>query len=198
VWSLLAETRKIALEVDQVSQGGDSWDEMRLAAMLRSGWRRAQGTMTKALSESGLSGLEYHVLLAISAVGETGIRQVDLAQELSVPEGKISVLARHLGERKLIEALRSEPDRRYVRLRLKPAGLRVLRAAMHAQRQHLAGLVRQFPEQDVVQMIEFVIKSYLGLDLTVQPREPAARPQVQPQLPAEPRPAQGALSRPAK
>src|SRR5215471_15516108 len=90
----------------QFSQGGDGWDEMQLAAMLRSGWRRAQGTMARALAESGLSGLEYHVLLAISAVGEMGIRQVDLAQELSVPEGKISVLARHLGERKLIEALR--------------------------------------------------------------------------------------------
>src|SRR5262245_55941472 len=85
------------------SQGGDSWDEMQLAAMLRSGWRRAQGTMAKALAESGLSGLEYHVLLAISAAGDTGVRQVELAQELSVPEGKISVLARHLGERKLIE-----------------------------------------------------------------------------------------------
>ena len=181
-----------------MSQGGDSWDEMRLAAMLRSGWRRAQGTMAKALAESGLSGLEYHVLLAISAVGETGIRQVDLAQELSVPEGKISVLARHLGQRKLIEAVRSEPDRRYVRLRLKPAGLRVLRTAMRSQRQHLAALVEQFPEGAVVQLIEFVIKSYLGLDLTVRPREPAAKPQAQPQLPAEPPPAQDTHAQPAR
>ena len=182
----------------QFSQGGHSWDEMQLAAMLRSGWRRAQSTMAKALAESGLSGLEYHVLLAISAVGETGIRQVDLAQELSVPEGKISVLARHLGERKLIEALRSEPDRRYVRLRLKPAGLRVLRSAMRSQRQHLAALVEQFPEGAVVQLIEFVIKSYLGLDLTVRPREPAAMPQSEPQLPAEPRPAKDAHAQPAR
>lgn len=181
-----------------MSQGGDSWDEMRLAAMLRSGWRRAQGTMAKALSESGLSGLEYHVLLAISAVGETGIRQVDLAQELSVPEGKISVLARDLGERKLIEAVRSEPDRRYVRLRLKPAGLKVLRAAMRCQRQHLAELVQQFPDEAVVEMIEFVIKNYLGLDLTVRPREPAAKPQAQTPRPAEPRPAQDAHAQSAR
>ena len=150
-------------------QGSDEWDEMRLAAMLRSGWRRAQTTMAKALAESGLSGPEYHVLLAISVAGETGLRQVDLAQELSVPEGRISVLARHLGERRLIEAVRSEPDRRYVRLRLRPAGRRVLKMAMRSQRKHLAALVKQFPEQAVVQMIEFVIKSYLGLDLTVQP-----------------------------
>jgi len=182
----------------EFSQGGDSWDEMQLAAMLRSGWRRAQGMMAKALAESGLSGLEYHVLLAISAAGDTGVRQVELAQELSVPEGKISVLARHLGERKLIEALRSEPDRRYVRLRLKPAGLRVLRTAMRSQRQHLAGLVQQFPEGAVVQLIEFVIKSYLGLDLTVRPREPAAKPLTQPQLPAEPRRAQDANAQPAR
>jgi len=146
------------------------WDEMRLAAMLRNGWRRAQGTMAKALTESGLSGPEYHVLLAISAAGEGGLRQVELAQELSVPEGKISVLARHLGERKLIEALRSEPDRRYVRLRLKPPGRRVLRAAMRCQREHLAAMVGRLPEEEVVELIEFVIKTYLGLDVKVQPR----------------------------
>ncbi len=148
----------------------DEWGELRLAAMLRAGWRRAQSTMTRALSESGLSGLEYHVLLAISAAGDQGIRQVDLAQELCVPEGKVSVLARQLGRRKLIEAVRSEPDRRYVRLRLKPAGVKVLRAAMLCQRRYLAAMVKEFPEQAVVQMIEFLIKSYLDLDLTVQPR----------------------------
>jgi len=151
-------------------QDTDDWDEMRLAALLRNGWRRAQGTMARALSESGLTGPEYHVLLAISAAGRGGLRQVELAQELSVPEGKISVLARHLGERRLVEALRSEPDRRYVRLRLKPAGLRVLRAAMRCQREHLADMVGQLPEDEVVELIEFVIKTYLGMDVKVQRR----------------------------
>ena len=164
-----AQTRRIAWYMEPLP-AVDEWDELRLAAMLRGGWRRAQSTMSRALSESGLSGLEYHVLLAISAAGEGGIRQVELAQEMSVPEGKISVLARQLGQRKLIEAVRSEPDRRYVRLRLKRAGMKVLRAAMRCQRQHLAAMVKQFPEQAVVQMIEFVIKSYLDLDLTVRPR----------------------------
>lgn len=148
----------------------DDWDEIRLAAMLRTGWRRAQATMTRALAESGLSGLEYHLLLAISAAGDRGMRQVDLAQELSVPEGKVSVLARLLGERRLIEAVRSEPDRRYVRLRLKPAGRRKLRAAMRCQRDHLAAMVGRLPEENVTQLIEFVIKTYLGLDLAVRPR----------------------------
>lgn len=169
-WSAPANPRKIGVYMALLPQTTDDWDEMRLAAMLRNGWRRAQGTMAKALTESGLSGPEYHVLLAISAAGEGGLRQVELAQELSVPEGKISVLARHLGERKLIEALRSEPDRRYVRLRLKPAGRRVLRAAMRCQREHLAAMVGPLPEEEVVELIEFVIKTYLGLDVKVQPR----------------------------
>lgn len=135
--------------------------------MLRGGWRRAQAVMTKGLAESGLSGLEYHVLLAISAAGDTGIRQVDLAQELAVPEGRISLLARHLGERRLIEAVRSEPDRRYVRLRLRPAGQRLLRTAMRRQREHIQSLIGQFDEQAVIQMIEYLSAYYLGLELNV-------------------------------
>lgn len=148
----------------------EEWDEVRLAAALRSGWRRAQSTMTRALAECGLSGLEYHLLLAIAAAGETGTRQVDLAQELSVPEGRVSVLAKQLGERRLIEAVRSEPDRRYVRLRLRAAGRRALRAAMRDQRRQLAVMVGQLPEPWVVEMIEYLARAYLGLDLVVKRR----------------------------
>ena len=149
---------------------GGELDQLRLAAMLRSGWRKAQGTMVRALAENGLTGMEYHLLLAISAAGEIGIRQVDLAQELSVGEGKISLLARELGQRKMIEAVRSEPDRRYVHLRLRPAGRRLLLAAMRCQKEHLGALIHQFPDQAVEKMIETVIKNYLGLDLIVQRR----------------------------
>jgi DNA-binding MarR family transcriptional regulator len=147
------------------------WDEVRIAAMLRSGWRRAQATMTKALAISDLSGLEYHLLLVVSTVGQTGIRQVDLAHELGVPEGKVSVMARQLGERGLVEAVRSEPDRRYVRLRLRPAGRRLLRVAMRCQREQLVAMVGELPEETVVlPMIEFVCRTYLGLDVTVRRR----------------------------
>jgi DNA-binding MarR family transcriptional regulator len=145
----------------------DDWDEIQLAAMLRAGWRRAQATMTRSLASTGLSGLEYHVLLAISAAGETGIRQVDLAQELNAPEGRVSVLARQLGERGLIEALRSEPDRRYVRLRLRPVGRRLLGTAMHCQLERLHAMVAQFDEETIVRMVEFVARHYLGLDVRV-------------------------------
>jgi DNA-binding MarR family transcriptional regulator len=145
----------------------EEWDEIRLAAMLRGGWRRAQATMTRALATSGLSGLEYHVLLAISAAGVTGIRQVDLAQELNAPEGRVSVLARHLGERGLIEAVRSEPDRRYVRLRLRPSGRRLLRTAMRCQREQLHEMVAQFDQETILRMVEFVSRHYLGLDVQV-------------------------------
>jgi DNA-binding MarR family transcriptional regulator len=147
------------------------WDEVRIAAVLRSGWRRAQATMTKALAMSDLSGLEYHFLLVVSAAGDIGIRQVDLAQELGVAEGKVSVLARELGGRRLIEALRSEPDRRYVRLRARPSGRRLLRVAMRCQREELVAMVGQLPEETVVlPMIEFICRTYLGLDVTIDRR----------------------------
>ena len=147
------------------------WDDIRLAAMLRKGWRRAQATMTKALAAKDLTGLEYHLLLVASAAGRDGLRQVDLAQELSVPEGRVSVLARELGERGLIEALRSEPDRRYVRIRLRPAGRRLLRDAMRCQREQLVAMVGELPEDALVfPMIEFICRTYLGLDVRVQPR----------------------------
>jgi len=153
-----------------VPNGGE-WDEIRIAAVLRSGWRRAQATMTKALALNDLSGLEYHLLLAVSTAGDAGIRQTDLAAELDVAEGKVSVLARQLGERRLIEALRSEPDRRYVRLRVRPAGRRLLRAAMQCQREQLVAMVGQLPEENVVlPMIEFICQTYLGLPVTVRRR----------------------------
>jgi DNA-binding MarR family transcriptional regulator len=150
---------------------GGEWDEVRIAAVLRTGWRRAQATMTKALASSDLSGLEYHLLLVVSTAGETGIRQIDVAQELGVAEAKVSLLARELGERRLIEALRSEPDRRYVRLRIRPAGRRLLRAAMRCQREQLIAMVGQLPEETVVlPMIEFICQEYLGLDVSVRRR----------------------------
>jgi len=139
--------------------------------MLRKGWRRAQATMTRALAVHDLTGLEYHLLLVVSAAGRTGMRQVDLAQELSTPEARVSVLARELGDRGLIEALRSEPDRRYVRIRLRPSGRRVLREAMRCQREQLVAMVGELPEDSMVlPMIEFVCRTYLGLDVTVQVR----------------------------
>jgi DNA-binding MarR family transcriptional regulator len=96
---------------------------------------------------------------------------VDLAQELTVPEAKVSLLARELVERGLIEALRSEPDRRYVRIRLRPAGRRLLRDAMRCQREQLVAMVGELPQASMVlPMIEFICRTYLGLDVTVQAR----------------------------
>jgi len=157
--------------MSEVAPPPSDWDDIRIAAMLRKGWRRAQATMTKALAAKDLTGLEYHLLLVVSTAGRDGLRQVDLAQELSVPEGRVSVLARELGERGLIEALRSEPDRRYVRIRLRPAGRRLLRDAMRCQREQLVAMVGELPDDALVfPMIEFICRTYLGLDVRVQPR----------------------------
>jgi DNA-binding MarR family transcriptional regulator len=154
------------------NQTPESWDDIQLAAALRSGWRRAQAAMTRALAEHGLSNLEYHVLLVVSAAGQAGIRQVDLAQEVNAPEARVSLLAHHLTQRGLIEAGRSEPDRRYVRLRPTPKGEHVLRSAMRCQRDGLAALIRQFPEDAVVGLVEYLMRRYLGLDLAVQRANP--------------------------
>jgi len=157
--------------MSQLVAAPSEWDDVKIAAMLRKGWRQAQATMTRALAAKDLTGLEYHLLLVASGAGRTGMRQVDLAQELSVPEGRVSVLARELGERGLIEALRSEPDRRYVRIRLRAAGRRLLREAMRCQREQLVAMVGELPKDStVLPMIEFICRTYLGLDVTVQPR----------------------------
>jgi DNA-binding MarR family transcriptional regulator len=157
--------------VTELAVPPSEWNDIRIAAMLRKGWRRAQATMTKALAGQDLTGLEYHLLLVVSTTGETGTRQVDLAQELSVPEGRVSVLARELADRGLIEALRSEPDRRYVRIRLQPAGQDLLRDAMRCQREQLVAMVGELPQDSMVlPMIEFICRTYLGLDVTVRPR----------------------------
>jgi DNA-binding MarR family transcriptional regulator len=126
--------------------------------------------MTRTLAGLDLSGLEYHLLLATSAAGDDGIRQVELAQELSVPEARVSVLARHLGDRGLIEALRCEPDRRYVRLRVTAAGRALLLTAMRCQREQLVAMVGDLPVEGVYELIEHICQTYLGLDLEVRPR----------------------------
>lgn len=102
---------------------------------------RAQVAMTRALGENGLSGVEYHLLLVTSAVGEARIRQVELAQELDVPEGRISVVARQLVERGLVDAVRSDPDRRYVRLRLQADGRRLMEAELIESRRRSASFM---------------------------------------------------------
>jgi DNA-binding MarR family transcriptional regulator len=166
-----------------------SWDDLRVAAVLRGAWRRAQAAMTHALAENGLSNLQYHLLLAISAAGQAGIRQVDLAHEVDAPKTRVSLLAHQLASRRLIEAVRSEPDRRYVRLRLSPEGLATLRAAMRSQRHSLEALVGGFSQGDLVSLVEFLARQYLGLDLEVRalpraiPREPSAAGEAVPYLP---------------
>jgi DNA-binding MarR family transcriptional regulator len=147
--------------------GAAEEDDVQLAAGLRSGWRHAQVAMARGLAESGLSGPEYHLLLAVGAAGAAGVRQVDLAQELDVPEGRISVLARDLGQRGLIEAVRSDQDRRYVRLRLRPSGYRLLTEAMGNQREQLAALVARYPRETLVRLAEHIMRAYLGLDVEV-------------------------------
>ncbi len=161
-------------------EGQASWDDLRVAAVLRGAWRRAQAAMTHALAENGLSNLQYHLLLAISAAGQAGIRQVDLAHEVDAPKTRVSFLAHQLASRGLIEAVRCEPDRRYVRLRLSPEGLATLRAAMRSQRRSLEALVGGFSQGDLVGLVEFLARQYLGLELEVRvhPQALSGEPRV--------------------
>ena len=39
---------------------------------------------------------------------------------------------------------------------------------MRSQRERLIGVVREYPEDTVIRMVEFLLRRYLGLELTVQ------------------------------
>ena len=106
--------------------GGESAEaqieELRLAAVLRRGFRHAQLLMAHSLAEHDLSALSYHLLLEVGAAGREGLVQGDLADLLQCPDARVSMLVRDLADRGLVRAARSAQDRRVVRIHVTPGG----------------------------------------------------------------------------
>ena len=137
--------------------------DVMAAAQVRRRFRQAQVLMARALGGLGLSALQYHLLLELSAGGVQGRPQGELAASLSVPETRLSTLVRSLTERSLIKSSRAAPDRRVVRLRLTAAGRRLLIRALEGQRQALRGLILSIPRAEMDAMVEWGMNEYLRL-----------------------------------
>lgn len=77
--------------------------------------------------QAGVGGAQLWALSVVEARPGVGVN--DLARALDVHQSTASNLVRALVQRSLIEAVKDEHDRRMVRLRVLPAGQRVLRRA---------------------------------------------------------------------
>ena len=139
--------------------------EIRLAAVFRRGFRQALVLIDRALAQSNLRPLQYHLLLEVGSYGVDGCVQGDLAEVLQTPEARVSLLVHELSERGLVRTLRAAPDRRVVKVGLTEAGCRVVEAALHAQREALRELARDFSFPGVTEMLRQAVQLYLGVDI---------------------------------
>src|SRR5437879_13764202 len=90
----------------------ESLGEIQLAAVFRRGFRQALVLINRALAQSNLSPLQYHLLLEVGSYGVDGCVQGDLAEVLQTPEARVSLLVHELSERGLLRTLSGARDRR--------------------------------------------------------------------------------------
>jgi DNA-binding MarR family transcriptional regulator len=140
-------------------------EELRLAAHLRRGFRHAQLLMAHSLGEHDLSALSYHLLLEVGAAGPEGVAQGELADLLECPAARVSMLLRELTSRGLVQGARSAPDRRVVRIRATPEGVRLTHAALHRQREALSTLSEYAGLPSVTTLLRTALRLYLGVDV---------------------------------
>ena len=146
----------------------ESLGEVRLAAVFRRGFRQALVLINRALAQHDLSPLQYHLLLEIGSAGEDGLVQGDLVELLQTPEARVSLLVHELGERGLLDTVRTAPDRRVVRVGITAEGSRLVRAALEAQRAALRELAQNFELPGVGEMLRSAVQLYLGVDISVE------------------------------
>ncbi len=140
-------------------------EELRLAAVLRRGFRHAQLLMAHSLAEHDLSALSYHLLLEVGAAGREGLVQGDLADLLQCPDARVSMLVRDLADRGLVRADRSTQDRRVVRIHVTPRGVRLTHAALRRQREALSSLSEYAGLPSVTGLLQSALRLYLGVDV---------------------------------
>ena len=145
----------------------DSLGDIRLAATFRRGFRQAMVLINRALAVHDLSPLQYHLLLEAGSAGADGIVQGELAELLQTPEARVSLLVHELGERGLVDTVRTAADRRVVRVGLTAAGSRAVCGALASQRQALAELAREFDSPYVGDMLRRAVQLYLGVDISL-------------------------------
>jgi DNA-binding MarR family transcriptional regulator len=150
----------------------ESLADIRLAAAFRRGFRQAMVLINRALAQHDLSPLQYHLLLEAGSAGADGIVQGELAELLQTPEARVSLLVHELGERGLVDTVRTPADRRVVRVGLTAAGSRAVRGALASQREALAELAREFDSPWVGDMLRRAVQLYLGVDISLESLAP--------------------------
>ena len=143
-------------------------EELRMAAVLRRGFRQAQVLMARSLAEYDLGSLSYQLLLEVGAAGPSGVAQGELAELLQCPGTRVSTLVRDLSGRGLVRAVRTPPDRRAVRIRPTPRGVRLTHAALHTQRTALNSLSAHAAVPGVMTLLEAALRLYLGVEIRVE------------------------------
>jgi DNA-binding MarR family transcriptional regulator len=146
----------------------ESLGEIRLAAVFRRGFRQALVLINRALAQHDLSPLQYHLLLEVGSAGEEGLVQGELVELLQTPEARVSLLVHELGERGLVDTLRTAPDRRVVRVGITAAGSKLVHAALESQRVALRQLAQDFEMPGVGEMLRSAVQLYLGVDISVE------------------------------
>lgn len=123
--------RSAARGTQRAASSGSQMDEpaVRVLRRFRLVFNAVKTHFQQVEKKAGVGGAQLWALSLIRADAATGIGVGDLARAMDVHQSTASNLVRTLVERELIEVSRDGPDRRKVRLRILPAGSRVLRRA---------------------------------------------------------------------
>jgi DNA-binding MarR family transcriptional regulator len=120
-------TRKTTARSDPPAAAVDAAPDVRVLRQFRVVFNSIKTHFQQVEKRAGLGGAQVWALSVIRDQPDIGVSS--LARALDVKQPTASNLVRTLVEQDLVEANRDSRDRRAVKLRLRPAGARVLRRA---------------------------------------------------------------------
>lgn len=145
-------------------------DEIRrFRRALRRFERLAQSQLKNCCAEVTLA--QCIVLLEIDEAGELSLSQ--LASRLRLDNSTLSRTIEALVQRRLVERLRQEEDRRVVRIRLTPDGDAVCRAIHEQNDEHYLGVFKKIPRSSrgpVIRSFETLVQALLDHEVESTPR----------------------------
>ena len=132
----------------------------------------------RLLKHFDLTGAQFDTLLAIRALAHEA-QPKRVARRLLVTRGNVSGILERLQRRGLIETMPHARDGRARRLRLTPAGNRLLERAQPAARNFIAAQMAPFREAELHQTLESMTRMYAHLE-TLDTEELATRCSAEP------------------
>jgi len=143
---------------------------IELFSLLRMLMNLCEAIETKGLSEQGLSGPRWALLLRLFAEEKhghsEGITPTSLSRCQGVSKNTISALLRGLEEQGLVQRTLDPEDYRLFRIQLTSAGRELIQSTAPKRIQHMNEMTSGLSDQECDQLIALLVKLYRSLQVT--------------------------------